>query len=560
MDTPSDGDGGGGGGEPRATPAASACTFTLPHSSSKFGGGAVSLSQSPSLTTASASGLGGEVDAALGPAASVDPARAHPEFALTPVSNEFLQVSGLFERIRHIWDLPVLRTSHVPCSNPRSLTRTDLRAIKSPGKSMFYKLGLKTDGVRMLLYLGKYASPEWRGDRGGDRADTVPSKCVTYAVMIDRAFNVYDVQIKGGSFAGGDGTVGELCPKWFNGTLFDGELVSSPPPSLSAEPRSSSTPPTAGSPAAPAPAAGVLDVVPPNVVYVAFDAVCVKGVDFRRARHSERMREVDSAFTPQHPARRRTAPLTLFTTRDDGDDGVQIPVEVKEWLQWHDVQTAFKIYRELGVLGGEGGVTEGVHRGVACDGLIFVYEFGVLRAGTQPDMFKWKPAHEHTIDFLWDLRFKRLMLSVDDDTFVSGSALNVFIADAWREKLKTHRAILECRVKKVWIDATFSCPIGATETTDAAPSHPPVLKRQRATTPDHGPDATARGTVNAGRSPPSATPQRSERWEATPVCVRTDKKRPNNAKIAELTLANISELLGLDEIITSPVLATLSVE
>ncbi|NBQ48629.1 MAG: hypothetical protein EBU33_09280, partial [Sphingobacteriia bacterium] len=37
-------------------------------------------------------------------------------------------------------------------------------------------------------------------------------------------------------------------------------------------------------------------------------------------------------------------------------------------------------------------------------------------------------------------------------------------------------------------------------------------------------------------------------WVATPVCIRDDKKKPNNINIAALTLRNISEALTLNEV------------
>ena len=341
---------------------------------------------------------------------------------LTPVSDALLTDSDIYERVRLAWDLPNLRRTHLPCSNPRSLGRSDLHRLQDASRHPFYKIGFKTDGVRMFLYLGTYVR---------DGQD------VPFAVMIDRAFTVYAVEVRG--------QAGRVDAKVRHGSLFDGELVSTPH------------------------ADG-------GVTYVIFDTVCFGGVDFKRERHSTRVQAATSAFA--HP---RGSCLSLFS------NGTQIGVEVKEWMMWWSDDTSVKIHRELGA-----GADR--HAGVACDGLIFVYEFGPLRAGTQPDMFKWKPAHEHTIDFLWDLRFKRLILCRDNETFVSAATLNVFIADAWRDNLKTHRAVLECRVSKL---------------------------------------------------------SGEQRWEATPVCVRTDKKRPNNVKIAELTLVNIVERLSLEEIVSA---------
>jgi hypothetical protein len=350
---------------------------------------------------------------------------------LTPVSDALLTDSDIYERVRLAWDLPNLRRTHLPCSNPRSLGRSDLHRLQDASRHPFYKIGFKTDGVRMFLYLGTYVR---------DGQD------VPFAVMIDRAFTVYAVEVRG--------ETGRVDAKLRYGSLFDGELVSTP---------------HAG-----------------GVTYVIFDTVCFGGVDFKRERHSTRVQVASSAFA--HP---RGSCLSLFS------NGTQIGVEVKEWMMWWSDETAFKIHRELGA-----GAGADRRAGVACDGLIFVYEFGPLRAGTQPDMFKWKPSHEHTIDFLWDLRFKRLILCRDDETFVSAATLNVFIADAWRDHLKTHRAVLECRVSS-------------------------------------GEDG----------SPDGGLP----RWDATPVCVRTDKKRPNNVKVAELTLVNVREKLRLDEIVRAPV-------
>ena len=124
------------------------------------------------------------------------------------------------------------------------------------------------------------------------------------------------------------------------------------------------------------------------------------------------------------------------------------------------------------------------------DGLVFVDDAAELRAGTQPTVFKWKS--HHTIDFMWDAKRRKLTLTdAGGQNYVSTSKLKIRVnTEMFSNNL--HRCVVECVVEKA-----------------------------------------------------------GDGWLATPVCLRDDKKKPNNINIAALTLQHISENLQLTEIFPS---------
>jgi len=272
-----------------------------------------------------------------------------------------------------------------------------------------YYVGLKTDGVRMFLFLCRH-----------DDAN--------YAVFIDRAFNMYSAKVD---------THDPQNSRYFlrGGTMFDGELITT----------------HAGT----------------GTEFVVFDVMRVRGQDTTHHLFSERVARIKTAF-----AEIRTQP--------------ELTVTVKTWTRVRDIKADLSSFLHMYTSQHDNGV---------CDGLIFVNEYGSLYAGTQDDMFKWKKASHHTVDFLWDAQHKALVLCSPNHQqypYVLAETINVFIDPVWRENTIRHGEIIEGSLKR---------------------------------------DATAAAC-----------------WHATPVCIRDDKKRPNNMNIALLTIRNVVENVVLEDI------------
>jgi hypothetical protein len=119
------------------------------------------------------------------------------------------------------------------------------------------------------------------------------------------------------------------------------------------------------------------------------------------------------------------------------------------------------------------------------DGLIFVPERGPLHPGQQRDQFKWKPVTHHTIDMVWRE------------------------GELWVEK---------------WGDPTPASGLGITR-----------VVRGKVEVPEGG-------VVECSMT------RQDEAWTATFVRVRTDKLHPNDLRVARLTLQNVEENIGLDEL------------
>ena len=338
------------------------------------------------------------------------PRSSHKAHAMTPLHHNFIARCGIYNSIRDIWGLDKLLLSHVPCGNPRSLMRQELPGIAAAE----YHVGLKTDGVRMFLYMGHYVSDD------GARTN--------YAVCIDRAFRIYTVNV----------TTRDVSH--YNGSLFDGELLRCDTTignDSTIGNRSNST----------------------GMRFVFFDAVYVSGHDVKQSPFSARMAALRASLNQIHMS----------------FDGVAVHVLVKQWTAYPHCHLA---------------VWSAAVRERSCDGIIFVKENGPVQAGTQPDMFKWKPASHHTIDFMWDLKRRKLVLCDNNGDYVSASRIGVTVEAEWSTRLTMHKVVVECMMARTGEDT----------------------------------------------------------WTARPVCVRDDKKKPNNINIAVLTLRNISENVELAEI------------
>lgn len=399
-------------------------------------------------------------------------------------------IDNVHRAVKDMWGFKQLRLSNFPCSNPKSLMRAEIPRLHNED----YHIGLKTNGVRMFLYMGTHAvqsahvaTPplsESESESGSEPVNVqVPGvMLLPFSVLIDRAFKMYEVDLD----------VNPLNDvMYFRGTLFDGELLTSPqltslePPSTSVDFDEIGA--THGIQSNATTESGVLDndkcdfavhTKSTHMQYILFDAICVGGRHVNNETFSRRLEHVNAAFVLQ---------LSNNLERLRLKNG--ITASVKTWFRGMPsaAVTSTTMTRSVIQLYTESHVNN------TCDGLIFVAENGVLCAGTPQDMFKWKPGSEHTVDFLWDANRHKLFLCGHDHGFVSTSQLNIAVDPNVRfyEPPIPHRTILEC-------------------------------------------------TVNWEVEP--------QVWIATPICIRDDKKKPNNIQIAAWTLKNIHEALTLDDV------------
>jgi hypothetical protein len=188
-------------------------------------------------------------------------------------------------------------------------------------------------------------------------------------------------------------------------------------------------------------------------VYVLFDVVAATGFDLKAQPHSNRMDVVRAAAESIHIL----DPPIRFSVKD-----------------WHPLVAANTLLRD------------NTGSAIPADGLILVPEQGGLRIGVQHDMFKWKEAEHHTIDFL----FTDGALNVHvNGTAVPASSIGVTLDSKWDAQI-TEGSVVECKCTR------------------------------------HG-----------------------DAWLAEPVCVRTDKTRPNDRRIALLTLQNVDEAITVNELV-----------
>lgn len=185
-----------------------------------------------------------------------------------------------------------------------------------------------------------------------------------------------------------------------------------------------------------------------QMTYVVFDAVAVSGFSVTGLPHSQRVGKAEEV-------------VTSMTLPD-------MHILLKPW---YSVADAIAKYKEA----------EGKE---AVDGLILVHEESPLQAGTQRDLFKWKPSHLHTIDLVFNGH--RLLAA-------SHGALVPFLAE-----------------HVTW------------ENEDSAPVD---------TVAEYSFQREGRG------------------WRVTYKLTRDDKTRPNDVRVARLTLQNIDEAISIDELV-----------
>lgn len=185
--------------------------------------------------------------------------------------------------------------------------------------------------------------------------------------------------------------------------------------------------------------------------YVVFDTVAAKGYDKRRYNHPTRLE-----------AAREVIEKVKF--------GDVLDVKLKVW---YSVPAAIKLYNQA------------VEWGEPVDGLILVPVDSTLGMNTQRDLFKWKPAHAHTLDLLFD--GAHLM------TMMSGTLVPLF-------------SLSECEVEDD--------------------------------------ESVERNVVTEF----SFTRVSANKWRARAIKIRTDKFLPNDMRVCRMTLQNIEEAIAIDEL------------
>ena len=226
------------------------------------------------------------------------------------------------EKARYMKTLANLTQTSIgrfPAGNPVSFERKDLRTLKEN-----FLVSLKSDGVRYLLLL------------------TTNNDDDAVAIMIDRSFKMYEVEIWGD-------------PDFFtNGTLLDGELVWD----YSREPC-------------------------PRLSYLVFDAIVVKG-EIQINSYSDRLQVVSNI-------------LFYFTSQTE-DEIEDIICEERKICAMHNHLDLRLLPKKFVNIQNINELWQNrTHSQYRNDGLIFTNQNSLsVSKGTNKDSLKWKP--EHTID------------------------------------------------------------------------------------------------------------------------------------------------------------------
>lgn len=236
----------------------------------------------------------------------------------TRIQDEF-EKSLYWTKVLSFWRLPP-KLKHFPAANPVSIQRSDFEALKNDK----FMCGLKTDGVRHMLLL-----------------TTKPKSTLPIAIMIDRAKNMYEVEIWAHE------------EYFLKGTLIDGELVWN---------RTNKD----------------------SMIYVAFDVILCRGEYLVRESYKDRLNYLHS----------------IILCVDDSIGGSSIEQQLLEEQKIIAQNNDYNIRmipkrcvskNQLNILWGQRfGETH------ANDGIIFTMDIGGLDTGTSKFVYKWKS--EHTID------------------------------------------------------------------------------------------------------------------------------------------------------------------
>ena len=241
------------------------------------------------------------------------------------IGDEF-EKKQYWEVVLRYWKLPT-HIRHFPGANPMSIERSDFDRLESDD----FLAALKTDGVRHLLLL-----------------TTKPNSIDPIAIMMDRAMNMYEVEI----WANED--------FFHRGSLYDGELVWE---------RNS-------------------------LVYIVFDVIFAKGVQCLRLSYRERMQILHNTI--------------LCVSDSHSDESIEHMISEESKFLARNNEHLLRIMPKkcvpkanLKTLWGER--TTSNHRN---DGIIFTLNSAPVETGTTSSILKWKPAHSidvrvHLVDTTW---------------------------------------------------------------------------------------------------------------------------------------------------------------
>lgn len=190
-----------------------------------------------------------------------------------------------------------------------------------------------------------------------------------------------------------------------------------------------------------------------KLTYVVFDTVAANGYDQRRYSHPRRMAAARDVVNKLHVT------------------GLHITLK-----QWYSIPDAIVQYEQA------------TESGEPVDGLILVPVDSPLGIHTQRDLFKWKPAHAHTLDLIFN--GAHLL------TMMAGTLVPLF-------------SLSDCVVEA-----------------DDCVEHNVVTEF-------------------------AFTRESTGKWHARAVKIRTDKFLPNDMRVCRLTLQNIEEAIGLHEIVNT---------
>jgi len=312
--------------------------------------------------------------------------------SLEPCQNKLTDPTQIYiikERVTEMWKLGGGARKYNPSPNPVSLMRNDIKYIKgqTPDKQPMYVVSEKSDGVQYLLMLGMWPLHVCGG--------------VPYAVMIDRNYTIYELQVIADS------------AYYEQGSLFIGELVIEHDPRMARH------------------------------MFLVFDVVFLKG---------ER--------GPPNFLKRYMMYMKCFASSD-----VDILDDTANWAdiaqkQAEDGRIMCDVTRHAMTFRGKRAVTpqsiESLWRSMQLskhqtDGLIFTPTAGYVGSGTQMDLFKWKP--DHTIDFEAELtrgdggNYRWILFYRDKGVRTDGSLHGVFLPKpCGKNKRREEPAMAECPV------------------------------------------------------------------------------------------------------------------
>ena len=222
-------------------------------------------------------------------------------------------------KLLSLWRLP-RNIKHFPAANPVSIERKHLVTLEAED----YVCGLKTDGVRYVLLM-----------------TTKPNSHIPIAIMIDRARNMYEIEIW-------------AHETFFTmGSLLDGELV------WDHSKRES-------------------------MAYIVFDAIVIRGEHCSNMVYTERLRQIrDTILYADPELDDRTVECAIieevkFAARNNDFD---ISIVPKRCVPKEHLRTLWE---------------RRMHENHNNDGIIFTCNCSGVDTGTSRFVYKWKP--QHTVD------------------------------------------------------------------------------------------------------------------------------------------------------------------